>query len=370
MSGLEDQLLGLVVREERPDLEEQRSALILSAARDSAQLEELEEKILRMLAESSGATMLDDQTLVDTLADAKKTSNVIGVRMDEKEVTKKEVEVTMAEYLSASQRGSILYFVLADLVKIDLMYDFSLSYFIKIFLAAVRAAPHGETLTQRLDHIIDHATISIVHNINRSLFEQHKVAFSFLVTTAVLRASGQIDRQEWLLLLHGVGATPTQSVAAPDPPEALPLEPAQWALACHLDAEVPAFKGLRNHTLAHATGWQKWMRESQPWMHETPGNWAGALTPIGGLLLVKVSHVTRLFAERRCVPSPAPHDLGIHHLGLHHLDCVRVVSQVFRPELLVGAMDHMSARTLGPKIIERPPLQLSQAQCLCRVTSA
>ena len=70
-SGLEDQLLGLVVREERPELEEQRSMLIVNMARDAMQLEELEEKVLRLLANSEGATLLDDQSLVDTLAEAK-----------------------------------------------------------------------------------------------------------------------------------------------------------------------------------------------------------------------------------------------------------------------------------------------------------
>lgn len=44
ISGLEDQLLLLVVREERPDLEQQRTTLILNMARDAKELLELEEK--------------------------------------------------------------------------------------------------------------------------------------------------------------------------------------------------------------------------------------------------------------------------------------------------------------------------------------
>ena len=45
--------------------------LIVNMARDAMQLEELEEKVLRLLANSEGATLLDDQSLVDTLAEAK-----------------------------------------------------------------------------------------------------------------------------------------------------------------------------------------------------------------------------------------------------------------------------------------------------------
>lgn len=46
--GLEDQLLIEVVNHERPDLEEQRNALIVSIANDKAQLSDLEQEILRV----------------------------------------------------------------------------------------------------------------------------------------------------------------------------------------------------------------------------------------------------------------------------------------------------------------------------------
>merc|ERR1719163_1084296 len=60
VEGLEDQLLGLVVREERPDLERQKNQLIKSLAADKKQLKELEDKILKLLSESEG-NILDDE---------------------------------------------------------------------------------------------------------------------------------------------------------------------------------------------------------------------------------------------------------------------------------------------------------------------
>jgi dynein heavy chain, axonemal len=50
---LEDQLLGDVVRTERPEIEERRTRLVLSIAADRKQLKEFEDKILRTLSESS-----------------------------------------------------------------------------------------------------------------------------------------------------------------------------------------------------------------------------------------------------------------------------------------------------------------------------
>jgi hypothetical protein len=43
--GLEDQLLGEVVRKERPDLEEAKDRLVVSISADKKQLQELEDKV-------------------------------------------------------------------------------------------------------------------------------------------------------------------------------------------------------------------------------------------------------------------------------------------------------------------------------------
>ena len=64
LEGLEDQLLGLVVREERPDLEKQKNNLVISLAADKKQLKELEDKILRLLSASEG-NILDDEALIN-----------------------------------------------------------------------------------------------------------------------------------------------------------------------------------------------------------------------------------------------------------------------------------------------------------------
>lgn len=63
MQGLEAQLLGTVVREERPDLEEQKDKLVTSIASGRKQLQELEDEILRwdvqVLSSQQGASGVD-----------------------------------------------------------------------------------------------------------------------------------------------------------------------------------------------------------------------------------------------------------------------------------------------------------------------
>ena len=71
--GLEDQLLAELVRQERPELEEQRDRLVVSLAGDKRQLKELEDKVLKLLKDSSG-NILDDEIVINTLNNTKTTS--------------------------------------------------------------------------------------------------------------------------------------------------------------------------------------------------------------------------------------------------------------------------------------------------------
>ena len=50
--GLQDQLLGIVVAKERPELEEKKNQLILESAENKKQLKEIEDKILEVLSAS------------------------------------------------------------------------------------------------------------------------------------------------------------------------------------------------------------------------------------------------------------------------------------------------------------------------------
>ncbi len=58
---------------------------------------QIEDKILQMLAESSG-DILDDEELINNLAASKTTSEAIGTRMREAETTSKEINDTRELY--------------------------------------------------------------------------------------------------------------------------------------------------------------------------------------------------------------------------------------------------------------------------------
>ena len=58
LSGLEEQLLGLVVGEELPELSEQRANLVTENTRMNKQLYDIESEILRLLSNSTGRSLV------------------------------------------------------------------------------------------------------------------------------------------------------------------------------------------------------------------------------------------------------------------------------------------------------------------------
>ena len=72
MHALEEQLLGDLVRHERPELEMQRDKLVVSMAGDKKQLADLQDKVLQKLRSSEGL-ILDNQPLITALQQSKQT---------------------------------------------------------------------------------------------------------------------------------------------------------------------------------------------------------------------------------------------------------------------------------------------------------
>jgi dynein heavy chain len=68
--GLEDQLLGIVVAKERPDLEEKKNELIIESANNKRQLKGIEDKILEILS-TSKRNILEDETAIQILSSSK-----------------------------------------------------------------------------------------------------------------------------------------------------------------------------------------------------------------------------------------------------------------------------------------------------------
>merc|ERR1719491_245520 len=135
--GLEDQLLFLVVKLERPDLARKKAELIQQQNEFKVTLAALEALLLEKLANAEG-DILDDTELILSLEDAKKTSDEVKEKAVVAQDTEAKINETSEYYRPTGTRGSLLFFLLMDLCKMHTFYRYSLDAFVMVVTRAVK----------------------------------------------------------------------------------------------------------------------------------------------------------------------------------------------------------------------------------------
>uniref|UniRef100_A0A7S1X1Q2 Dynein heavy chain ATP-binding dynein motor region domain-containing protein n=1 Tax=Tetraselmis chuii TaxID=63592 RepID=A0A7S1X1Q2_9CHLO len=143
--GLSDQLLGVVVAEERPDLEGQRQKLVVESAENKRKLKEIEDRILHVLSSSEG-NILEDATAIQILSEAKLVSNEIQEKAVVAEQTRREIEAARVGYRPCGAYNAVLFFCVRDMAGIDPMYQSSLGWFIGLFVRAIQNSTKTDDL--------------------------------------------------------------------------------------------------------------------------------------------------------------------------------------------------------------------------------
>uniref|UniRef100_A0A8C8RP36 Dynein axonemal heavy chain 6 n=1 Tax=Pelusios castaneus TaxID=367368 RepID=A0A8C8RP36_9SAUR len=296
-SGLEDQLLSDVVRLEKPELEEQRTQLIVRINADKNQLKAIEDKILKMLFTSEG-NILDKEELINTLQESKVTSGAIKTRLQEAESTEEKINAAREKYRPVATRGSVMYFVIASLSEIDPMYQFSLKYFKQLFNTTIETSEKNDNLQQRLAILLSQTLYATYTNVSRGLFEQHKLIYSFMLCIEIMRQREELTDTEWNFFLRGSSLLMTMSFVG--------------CLEIHVNPET----------------WEEYDSEPSSYVEQTEeekkdgtmkGSWDTRLTMFQKLIIVKsfmeekvVSALTEFVIEnlgKQFIENP-PVDLG------------------------------------------------------------
>ncbi|XP_072114311.1 dynein axonemal heavy chain 6 isoform X1 [Mobula birostris] len=337
-SGLEDQLLSDVVRIEKPELEEQRNQLIVQINSDKNQLKAIEDRILKMLFTSEG-NILDNEELISTLQESKVTSGAIKVRLEEAEATEQKINSAREKYRPVAARGSVMYFVVASLSEIDPMYQFSLKYFKQLFNMTIESSDKTYNLKKRLKILLNRTLFAIYTNVSRGLFEQHKLVYSFLLCTEILRQDNEISDLEWNFFLRGVGSLEKEY---PQKPSEHWLTTATWHICCDLEETLPGFKGITIEILATPIT----IKLGRLDLSINPSSWGG--------------YVSRL--------PPYPSDSqkendeyvvrGYWNERLTMFQKLILV-KCFMEEKVVFAITDFVIETLGQEFVENPPVDLT-----------
>jgi len=350
--GLEDQLLAKVVTKERPDLEEQKTVLIQQQNEFTVKLQQLENDLLRKLAEAEG-DITEDVALIESLEDAKRTSTDI----QEKVVIAKETEVVINEarenYRGVANRSALIFFALGEMFKVHSFYHYSLAAFTAVFLKAIDLAGkkytgdplHTQQLIQvskgnnpfkrfrcsammlkagvrgRLENgavVIDESldlpvrlkelTYSITYGVysftRRGLFDDHKLLFVTSLFLKILQRNpeisvsnekkGMLNPEEVLYITKG-----TRNMNPPSMQAEISafITETVWQSICGL-SEVGTFSKLQQDMLDQAKHWEEWVKLESPEQQDPPGDY-GKMNDFQKACLLRAMRPDRLTAAFR-----------------------------------------------------------------------
>ncbi|XP_058892872.1 dynein axonemal heavy chain 3 [Kogia breviceps] len=265
--GLQDQLLGIVAAKEKPELEEKKNKLIVESAKNKKQLKEIEDRILEVLSLSEG-NILEDETAIKILSSSKLLSKEISEKQEIASMTEMQIDETRMGYKPVAVHSVTIFFCISDLVHIEPMYQYSLTWFINLYMHSLAHSRKSEELELRIEYITEHFTLSIYNNVCRSLFEKDKLLFSLLLTIGIMKEKKQINEEIWYFLLTG-------GVALDNPfpnPVSEWLSEKAWAEVVRASA-LPKLKGLMEHLEQNANEWK--LIYDSAWPHEEvfPGSW-------------------------------------------------------------------------------------------------
>ena len=180
--------------------------------------------------------LLGDENLIRTLNESKSTAEYVAARLRNIGQTSQFIQRARNTYAPVAYRAAILYFVVQDLQKVNNMYQFSLSWFKKIFTKSlemtnvVREEPKGAddsdvddgqtegssrprgsafSVEERIDLLMRTFTQELFKRIQMAIFEGDRNVVTYMLVTRVMQAENFIDQSLFDFLMCGA-----QSVSA------------------------------------------------------------------------------------------------------------------------------------------------------------
>lgn len=185
----------MVVRTERPDIEEQRETLILEISENKNLLQQLEDSLLREIAVDRG-TMVDNIELIETLENIKSSANEVMMRLLLAEVTSSDINKLRENYRPVAERGAILFSVLVDMATVNAMYQYSLISYVEVFIHSLKRSLPDLVVTKRLKNIIPMLTKNVYNYGCTGIFTRHKLLFSLQTCLKIEQSIGNVTQKQ------------------------------------------------------------------------------------------------------------------------------------------------------------------------------
>lgn len=251
--GLEDQLLEVTVFKERPDLEESRVKIIEQNHNNSIKMEEIENEILMTLKNAEG-NILDKEDAINTLKRSNILSQSIKERQKQAVINEAQNEEARKVYRKLAYHGMIIFFCCENLTKINKIYEYSLTWYNKMYLRAIEHSQKSTFVEQRIDNVIEQLNLIIYSNVCRGLYEKDKLIFSFLLSIAILKKDKKINESHLFYFIY-----PFDLVKYKDERSQVDwISDSIWRKIKATEALEGKFQSLSDRIMTQSAPWENW----------------------------------------------------------------------------------------------------------------
>jgi hypothetical protein len=139
-------------------------------------------------AVQSQGDILDDSKTVEALAKSKALAFDIEEKQAVAARTEADLDDMRVKYTSVARNACVLFFAMNALQYVDSMYQYSLQWFSSVFVDSIlSAATDSDDIAVRCVSINRNFTHNLFQRVSRSLYQRHKLMFSFLVAARMLQ---------------------------------------------------------------------------------------------------------------------------------------------------------------------------------------
>lgn len=172
----------LILKAEKPEVEEKRINLIKLQGEQNVKLRELEAQMLSTIRAVEGS-ILDDDRVVAGMENLMKEGSVVEEQIEKSSEIMAEVQQTIGKFEGLSEVCRKLFILLEELRNIHFLYEFSAASFMRILRSVLENTKHveGDTESQRMSNLTQNLFSEVAARVGRGLLADDKAVFAILL---------------------------------------------------------------------------------------------------------------------------------------------------------------------------------------------